>query len=257
MSSVSKIDWTDASWNPCAGCSKISPGCRTCYAIRNAKRMAGNPNPAMQAAYQGLVTGTPGNLDWNGTVRALPDRLDDPLHWREPSRVFVNSLSDLFHKDVPEEFIAQVFATMEKAHWHRFQFLTKRSSRLYALSASLPWPDHVWAGVSIENDQYMFRADDLRATGAKVKFLSLEPLLGPLPNLNLAGIDWVIVGGESGPKARQMKEEWAQDIRDQCAAAGVSFFFKQWGVYDADGVNVGKKKAGRLLDGLLWEGMPE
>ena len=219
--------------------------------------MAGNPNPAMQAAYQGLVTGTAGNLDWNGTVRILPDRLEQPLHWRKPRRVFVNSLSDLFHKDVPDDFIAQVFATMEKAHWHQFQILTKRSSRLRDLSPKLPWPDNVWMGVSVEDDQYAFRIDDLRATGAKVKFLSLEPLLGPLPNLNLDGIDWVIVGGESWPKARQMKEEWAQDIRDQCAADGVSFFFKQWGVYGADGVNVGKKKAGRLLDGLLWEGMPE
>ena len=257
MSGISKIHWTDATWNPCAGCSKISPGCRNCYAIRNAKRMAGNPNKAMQAAYQGLVTGTPGNLDWNGMVRTLPDRLDEPLHWRKPRRIFVNSLSDLFHKDVPEEFIAQVFATMEKAHWHQFQALTKRSNRVRALSAALPWPDHVWAGVSIENDQYLFRADDLRATGAKVKFLSLEPLLGPLPSLNLAGIDWVIVGGESGPKARQMQAEWARDIRDQCVAAGVPFFFKQWGCYDEDGMRVGKKRAGRLLDGRQWDEMPQ
>ena len=256
MSSVSKIDWTDASWNPCAGCSKISPGCRGCYAVRNAKRMAGNPNPSMQAAYQGLVTGTPGNLDWNGTVRTLPDRLEQPLHWRKPRLVFVDSLSDLFHKDVPEEFIAQVFGTMVKANWHKFQILTKRSARLRDLSLKLPWPDHVWAGVSIENDQYLFRADDLRATGAKVKFLSLEPLLGPLPNLNLAGIDWVIVGGESGPKARQMQAEWALDIRDQCVAAGVPMFFKQWGRWDAYMRPVGKKRAGRLLDGRLWEQMP-
>ena len=219
--------------------------------------MAGNPNKAMQAAYQGLVVGTPGNLDWNGTVRTLPDRLDEPLHWRKPRRVFVNSLSDLFHKDMPEEFIAQVFGTMVKAHWHQFQVLTKRSSRLRALSAALPWPDNVWMGVSVENDQYLFRADDLRATGAKVKFLSLEPLLGPLPNLNLAGIDWVIVGGESGPKARRMKAEWARDIRDQCVAAGVPFFFKQFGCYDETGVRVGKKKSGRLLDGRQWDEMPQ
>ena len=256
MSSTSKIHWTDATWNPCAGCSKISPGCRGCYAIRHAKRMAGNPNKAMQAAYQGLVVGTPGNLDWNGVVRTLPDRLDEPLHWRKPRRVFVNSLSDLFHKDVPDDFIAQVFATMEKAHWHTFQLLTKRSSRLRALSASLPWPDNVWMGVSVEDDQYAFRIDDLRATGAKVKFLSLEPLLGPLPNLDLTGIDWVIVGGESGPKARQMKAEWALDIRDQCVAAGVAFFFKQWGCYDENSVRVGNKNAGRLLDGRQWDEMP-
>ena len=257
MSSTSKIDWTDATWNPCSGCTKMSPGCDNCYAIRNAKRMAGNPHPAVQAAYRGLVTGSGSNLDWNGTVRTLPDRLDAPLHWRKPRMVFVNSLSDLFHKDVPEEFIAQVFATMEQANWHQFQVLTKRSSRLRDLSAALPWPDNVWAGVSIENNQYLFRADDLRATGAKVKFLSLEPLLGPLPDLNLAGIDWVIVGGESGPKARQMKAEWARDIRDQCVAAGVPFFFKQWGCYDENGGRVGKKKAGRLLDGRQWDEMPQ
>ena len=256
MSSISKIHWTNATWNPCSGCTKMSRGCDNCYAVRHAKRMAGNPNKAMQAAYQGLVTGTPGNLDWNGTVRTLPDRLEQPLHWRKPRRVFVNSLSDLFHKDMPDDFIAQVFATMVKAHWHRFQVLTKRSSRVRALSAALLWPDNVWMGVSVENGQYAFRIDDLRTTGAKVKFLSLEPLLGPLPNLNLAGIDWVIVGGESGPKARQMQAEWARDIRDQCVAAGVPFFFKQWGCYDESGKRVGKKKAGRLLDGRQWEEMP-
>ncbi len=257
MSSVSKIDWTDATWNPCSGCAKMSPGCANCYAIRNAKRMAGNPHPAVQAAYQGLVTGSGSNLDWNGTVRTLPDRLEQPLHWRKKRRIFVNSLSDLFHKDVPEEFIAQVFATMEKAHWHQFQVLTKRSSRLRDLSPKLPWPDNVWMGVSVEDDQYTFRIDDLRATGSKVKFLSLEPLLGPLPSLNLAGIDWVIVGGESGPKAWRMQAKWARDIRDQCVAAGVPFFFKQWGYYDENGGRVGKKRAGRLLDGRLWEEMPQ
>jgi protein gp37 len=218
--------------------------------------MAGNPNKAMQAAYRGLVTGVPGNLDWNGTVRVLPNRLDEPLHWRKPRRVFVNSLSDLFHKSVPKEYINKVFDVMRKAHWHQFQVLTKRSSRLRTLSAALPWPDNVWMGVSVENNQYAFRIDDLRATGAKVKFLSLEPLLGPLPHLDLTGIDWVIVGGETGPGARQMKAEWTLDIRDQCIAAGVPFFFKQWGVYNADGAKVGKKNAGRLLDGRLWEEMP-
>ena len=256
MSSNSKIDWTDATWNLCSGCAKMSPGCANCYALRHVKRMAGNPNKAMQAAYQGLVTGSGSNLDWNGTVRTLPDRLEQPLHWRKKRRIFVNSLSDLFHKDLPDDFIAQVFATMVKAHWHWFQLLTKRSSRVRALSAALPWPDNVWMGVSVENDQYLFRADDLRATGAKVKFLSLEPLLGPLPNLNLAGIDWVIVGGESGPKARQMQAEWALDIRDQCVAAGVPMFSKQWGRWDAYMRPVGKKRAGRLLDGRLWEQMP-
>lgn len=256
MCRTSKIHWTDATWNPCSGCTKTSPGCGKCYAIRHAKRMAGNPNAAMKAAYQGLVTGTAGNLDWNGTVRTLPDRLDEPLHWRKSRRVFVNSLSDLFHKGVPKEYIAQVFDVMQKAHWHQFQVLTKRSARLRALSAALPWPDNVWMGVSVESDQYTFRIDDLRATDAKVKFLSLEPLLGPLPDLDLVGIDWVIVGGENGPGARQMKAEWVLDIRDQCVEASVPFFFKQWGCFDESGVRVGKKMAGRLLDGRLWEEMP-
>ena len=257
MSIVSNIDWTDASWNPISGCSKISPGCRGCYALRHVKRMAGNPNPAMQAAYQGLVTGSGSNLDWNGTVRTLPNRLEQPLHWRKKRRIFVNCLSDIFHKDVPEEFIAQVFATMENAHWHQFQVLTKRSNRVRALSAALPWPDNVWMGVSVEDDQYTFRIDDLRATGAKVKFLSLEPLLGPLPSLNLAGIDWVIVGGESGSDSRIMNAKWVWDIRDQCIAAGVPFFFKQWGRWDAYMRPVGTKRAGRLLDGRLWDEMPK
>ena len=178
------------------------------------------------------------------------------MHWRKPKLVFVNSLSDLFHKDVPDDYIDQVFATMRRARWHVFQVLTKRADRLRELDAELDWPDNVWAGVTVESAKYVYRIDDLRATGAKVKFLSLEPLLGPMPNLDLNNIDWVIVGGESGPKARQMQAEWARGVRDQCISAGVPFFFKQWGEYGANGVRVGKKAAGERLDGKTWDQMP-
>jgi protein gp37 len=172
-----------------------------------------------------------------------------PLRWKKPQTIFVNSMSDLFHKNVPLEFIQKVFDVMGRAHWHRFQILTKRSERLRELSPLLTWTPNVWMGVSVENQEYTHRIDDLRAIGAQVKFLSLEPLLGPLRKLNLKGIDWVIVGGESGPKARPMDETWVLDIRDQCARVDVPFFFKQWG-----GVN--KKRAGRLLEGKTWDEMP-
>jgi protein gp37 len=177
------------------------------------------------------------------------EMLGKPLRWKSPQLIFVNSMSDLFQEGVPLEFIARVFDTMKASHWHRFQVLTKRSDRLLELSPSLPWPGNVWMGVSVENEDYACRIDDLRKTGASVKFLSLEPLLGPLPKLELKGIDWVIVGGESGPGARPMKAEWATDIRNQCKAAKVPFFFKQWG-----GVN--KKKTGRELDGNTYDEMP-
>jgi protein gp37 len=175
--------------------------------------------------------------------------LERPLRWKQPMLIFVNSMSDLFHADVPLVFIQRVFAVMHRAEWHRFQVLTKRSERLLTISAQLSWPDNVWMGVSVENDAYQFRIDHLRQTGAHVKFLSLEPLLGPLPSLDLTGIDWVIVGGESGPGARPMSAEWVLDIRQQCLRAGVPFFFKQWG-----GTN--KKKTGRMLEGRTWEQMP-
>jgi protein gp37 len=173
-----------------------------------------------------------------------------PLKWRKPKTVFVNSMSDLFHHNVPEEFIQQVFQVMREAHIHKFQVLTKRSKRLLELSPRIQWTENVWMGVSVESAKYAYRIDHLRQTGACVKFLSLEPLLGPLPDLNLDGIDWVIVGGESGPRARPMDPEWVVDIRDQCISAGVPFFFKQWG-----GVN--KKRAGRLLEGRIWDEMPK
>jgi protein gp37 len=172
-----------------------------------------------------------------------------PLRWKTPRQVFVNSMSDLFHKDVPEAFIFRVFDVMRRASWHRFQVLTKRSDRLAELSPRIDWPANVWQGVSVESAEYAFRADDLRRTGAHVRFLSIEPLLGPMPDLDLAGIHWMIVGGESGPGARPMQEEWVLDLRDQCRRAGVAFYFKQWG-----GVN--KKRAGRLLQGRTWDEMP-
>lgn len=231
----STIEWTEATWNPVTGCAKISPGCKHCYAERMAKRL--------QAMGQLNYT--------NGFQLTLHDHmLDRPLQWKKPQTIFVNSMSDLFHKDVPLDFILRVFETMRRAWWHQFQVLTKRSDRLLELSPQIDWPPNVWMGVSVENEDYAFRIDHLRETSARIKFLSLEPLLGPLRNLNLDRIDWVIVGGESGPGARPIAEEWVIDIRDQCLKADVPFFFKQWG-----GVN--KKKTGRLLRGYTWDEMPE
>ncbi len=234
MARGSGIEWTEATWNPITGCDKISPGCKHCYAERMAERLQ-----AMgQANYR------------NGFELTLqPQMLELPLQWRKPQTIFVNSMSDLFHKGVPISYIQRVFDVMRRAYWHRFQVLTKRAARLAELSSMIDWPNNVWAGASVENADYIGRIDDLRTTGAQVKFLSLEPLLGPLPTLNLRNIDWVIVGGESGPRARPMVQEWVTDIRDQCSSAGVAFFFKQWG-----GMN--KKKAGRMLDGRTWDEMP-
>jgi protein gp37 len=176
--------------------------------------------------------------------------LELPLRWKTPKRIFVNSMSDLFHDDVPLEYIQRVFEVMRKAHWHQFQILTKRAERLSELSPQLEWTPHIWMGVSVENDKYQYRIDHLRQTSAHVKFLSLEPLLGPLTKMNLAGIDWAITGGESGPGARPVEAAWVMDIRDQCEQAGVAFFFKQWG-------GVQKKKNGRMLDGRTWDDMPK
>jgi len=234
MADSSSIEWTEATWNPVTGCSKISAGCKHCYAERMARRLQlmGQPN------YR------------NGfAVTLQPQALDVPLRWRKPRTIFVNSMSDLFHVDVPVSFIQQVFETMNAAHWHQYQVLTKRADRLLELSAILPWSHHIWQGVSVEDADVTWRIDRLRQTGAHIKFLSIEPLIGPLPELDLAGIDWVIVGGESGPGARPVDAAWVRDIRDQCLAAGVAFFFKQWG-----GVN--KKRTGRLLDGRTWDEMP-
>jgi protein gp37 len=234
MGQSSGIEWTEATWNPLTGCTKVSPGCRHCYAERMSLRLK-----AMgQANYA------------NGFTLTLHEHmLEVPLRWRKPRTVFVNSMSDLFHEDVPAAFIHRVFATMRRASWHRFQVLTKRSGRLLELSGEIDWPDNVWMGVSVERADYAFRIDDLRRTGARVRFLSLEPLLGPLPGLDLDGIDWVIVGGESGPGARPVEAAWVADLRDQCVAAGVAFFFKQWG-------GVAKGRHGRTLEGRTWDEMP-
>lgn len=235
MATNSHIEWTDHTWNPVTGCAKVSPGCKHCYAERMANRL----QLMGQANYS------------NGFKLTLqPHMLDLPLTWRTPRRIFVNSMSDLFHKNVPLDYIKCVFDVMARADWHQFQVLTKRADRMRELSPALSWPSNVWMGVSVENNDYVDRIDDLRAAGAAVKFLSLEPLLGPLPRLDLRDIDWVIVGGESGPGARPMDEEWVIDIRNQCARAGVAFFFKQWG-------GVRKSTTGRTLEGRTYDEMPE
>lgn len=235
MGMNSQIEWTGSTWNPVTGCTKISPGCAHCYAERMARRLKAMGQPNYRNGFR---------------VTVHEHALETPLSWRRPQIVFVNSMSDLFHEDVPVGFIRQVFDVMRKAHWHLFQVLTKRSGRLADLSPLLPWPDNVWMGVTVESAEYVHRLDDLKLVSATRRFLSLEPLLGPLPELALEGIDWVIVGGESGPGARPMAEDWATDLRDQCRQACVPFFFKQWG-----GKN--KKKAGRILDGRTWDQMPE
>lgn len=230
----SGIEWTDATWNPTTGCTKISPGCKNCYAERMSKRL--------------MVMGV--KKYTNGfEVTLHNDALSIPLTWKKPQVIFVNSMSDLFHEAIPEEFIQKVFSVMRQAHWHQFQILTKRSQRLLELAPNIDWPENVWMGVSVENDDYTFRIDHLRQTNAHIKFLSLEPLLGPLSDLNLDNIDWVIVGGESGPNARPICKEWIMEIRDQCLAANVPFFFKQWG-------GIQKKRTGRELDGTTWNDMP-
>lgn len=234
MGSNSKIEWTESTWNPVTGCTKISPGCKHCYAERMARRLQamGQKNYA------------------RGFEVAIHEKAFElPLRWKKPQMIFVNSMSDLFHSSVPTACIEQIFDIMNRAHWHTYQVLTKRAARLAQMGEKLPWADNIWMGVTVESADYTDRIDDLRNCGAKTKFLSLEPLLGPIPDMDLSGIDWVIVGGESGPGARPMRDDWVRDIRDQCENASVPFFFKQWG-----GVN--KKKAGRLLDGQTWDEMP-
>jgi len=235
MGIKSNIEWTESTWNPVTGCTKVSPGCRNCYAERLAIRLK-----AMgQQNYK------------NGFQLSIHEKaLDLPLTWKKPQTIFVNSMSDLFHRDVPLNFILKTFEIMRQAKWHNFQVLTKRAERLREISTKLQWTPNIWIGVSVENQNYTFRIDELRDIKAHIKFLSLEPLLGPLPNLNLKGINWVIVGGESGPGFRQIKKEWVINIRNQCIDANVPFFFKQWG-----GIN--KKRAGRNLDGWIWNETPK
>jgi len=236
MADRSHIEWTEATWNPVSGCTKVSAGCAHCYAERMAKRLQAAGSTKYRDGF---------------AVRLHPDSLGLPLRWREPRLVFVNSMGDLFHEDVPEEFVRDVFDVMRRAHWHVFQVLTKRSARLLAIGSRLDWPANVWAGVTVENQDVLTRVDDLRRLEcATVRFLSLEPLLGPLDGLDLSGIDWVIVGGESGPQARPMRAEWVRAVRDLCQRAGVPFYFKQWGGRQ-------RKRAGRLLDGRVWDEMPQ
>jgi protein gp37 len=230
----SHIEWTDATWNPVTGCTKVSPGCKHCYAERLANRLAAMGQPNYRNGFK---------------LTLQPHMLELPIRWRNPKRIFVNSMSDLFHEGVPTEFIERVFEVMNRATWHRYQVLTKRSGRLLELSAKLLWSGEIWMGVSVESDKYKYRIDELRETNAKIKFLSLEPLLGSLGRLNLRNIDWVIVGGESGPRARFVDPAWVTEIRDQCLESGVAFFFKQWG-------GVRKKQTGRMLDGRTWDQMP-
>jgi len=235
VSEKSAIEWTDSTWNPVTGCTKISPGCKHCYAETFAERWRGIPGHPYEQGFD---------------LRLWPDRLMLPLTWKKPRTVFVNSMSDLFHEAVPLPFIQEVFRTMGTASWHTFQILTKRSERLAELAASLNWPPNVWMGVSIESADYQWRADHLRDLPAALRFLSLEPLLGPLSNLDLSGIHWVIVGGESGAGARPIEADWVREIRTKCYRQGVPFFFKQWG-------GVQKKRNGRALDGQTWDGMPK
>ena len=234
MAQSSSIEWTEATWNPVTGCTKISPGCLNCYAERMARRLK-----AM------------GQVRYRNEFRLTlqPDVVEAPLRWRKARMIFVNSMSDLFHKDVPAEFIARCFSVMEEASRHTFQVLTKRPERALELAEELPWPGNVWLGASVESADYVGRIRTLVKIPAAVRFLSLEPLLGPIPRLPLAGIDWVIVGGESGPGARPMEKAWVRQIRDRCLAHGVPFFFKQWG-------GVQKKRAGCVLDERTWNEMP-
>jgi protein gp37 len=235
MATQSTIEWTETTWNPVTGCSKVSAGCLNCYAERMSKRL----KAIGQKRY------------CNGFKLTLHRQaIDEPYSWKKPRIVFVNSMSDLFHEKVSFEFIQDVFRVMNENKRHVFQILTKRSGRLVALAPQLKWSENIWMGVTVENNDYVFRADDLRKVNCAVKFLSLEPLLGPLPDLDLKKIDWVIVGGESGPRARPINEEWVIEIKNWCERKKIPFFFKQWG-----GVN--KKKAGRLLLGKTWDNYPK
>ena len=234
MATLSDIEWTEATWNPLTGCNKISPGCKNCYAEKLSYRL----QKMGQYNYR------------NGFNLTLHNHaLEIPLKWKKSRIIFVNSMSDLFHKEVPVSFIKKVFEVMNHSPQHHFQILTKRADRLQEIAPQLKWTRNIWMGVSVENKDYMFRIKHLLQTSAHIKFLSLEPLLGPLSNLKLKGIDWVIVGGESGPKARMIKGEWVEQIRDQCIRKKVPFFFKQWG-------GVRKHKTGRTLKGRVWNEMP-
>ena len=243
MADTSGIEWTEATWNATTGCDRTSPGCDNCYALTLAKRLKAMGSPKYQN------DGDPRTSGPGFALTLHPEQLELPYRWRSPRTVFVNSMSDLFHPDVPLEFIRRVFTVMADTPRHTYQILTKRSKRLASLAGDLEWPSNVWMGVSVETNRYAFRIDHLRTVPAAVRFVSAEPLLGLLPRLDLTGIHWLIVGGESGPSARPMHESWVRDLRDQCAAAGVAFFFKQWGGRTP-------KANGRELDGTHHDAMP-
>lgn len=234
MANKTKIEWTECTWNPVTGCTKISAGCQNCYAASFAKRLKAMHNPRYTNGFE---------------VTVHEDLIDAPLKWKSPRKIFVNSMSDIFHEKLSDEIILRIFETMNKASWHTFQVLTKRSERLKKLSHYINWTDNIWMGVTIENQDNKYRADDLIETSAKVKFISAEPLLSSLNSLSLNGIDWVIVGGESGPHSRIMDESWVLEIKNKAQEAKVPFFFKQWG-----GTN--KKKAGRMLEGETYNEYP-
>jgi protein gp37 len=234
MALHSSIEWTDATWNPVTGCTQVSAGCDHCYAMTFAERFRGVPDHPYEQGFD---------------LRLWPERLDMPLRWRKPRRIFVNSMSDLFHADVPDEFILRVFETMVRADWHIYQVLTKRPQRLARMAKTLPWPEHIWVGVSIESNEVTWRADFLRRVPAAVRFISAEPLIGPIDRLNLEGIHWVITGGESGAGHRPCNPAWVRDARDRCIAAKVAYFHKQWGGRTS-------KVGGRQLDGRTWDEMP-
>jgi protein gp37 len=236
MTGTTGIEWTEATWNPVTGCSKVSPGCAHCYAERLSLRFGWSKR-----------SWTPQNATENVVLH--PERLDAPLRWRRPRMIFVNSMSDLFHEEVPVAFIERVFEVMVTAKAHTFQVLTKRHERLAELAPQLPWAANIWMGVSIENRRWSVRADYLREVRAAVRFISAEPLLGPLDNLDLGGIHWLIAGGESGPGHRPVRAEWLRDLRDRCEESGVAFFFKQWG-------GPRSKSGGRMLDDREWSDMP-
>jgi protein gp37 len=254
MGQTSTIEWTDSTWNPIVGCRKVSAGCQHCYAERMAKRLAAmataaidaGQNAGKKAAYLQVINRFG---RWNGDVFLDYVAVDEPLRWNAPRVIFVNSMSDLFHEDVPDDFILRVFDTMNRCPQHTFQILTKRPERAAALSPRLPWNSHIWMGTSVENAAVVPRVHAISKTSAFVRFLSVEPLIGPIPRLPLTGIHWVIVGGESGPGARLLNPDWVRAIRDRCVNANVPFFFKQWG-------GVVKSKAGRELDGRTWDDMP-
>jgi len=244
MSRATGIEWTETTWNPTTGCDRVSPGCDNCYALTLAKRLKA------MGAEKYRLDGDPRTSGPGFKLTLHPEVLDLPRSWRRPRLVFVDSMSDLFHPDAPVGFIRRVFDVMAETPRHTYQILTKRSQRLRRLASLLDWPSNVWMGVSVESEEYLFRVKHLREVPAAVRFLSLEPLLGPLPGLDLGGVHWVIVGGESGPGARPMRREWAEGVRDQCLDAGVPFFFKQWGGRTP-------KAGGRALEGRTHDDMPD